>query len=324
MTASDDSVVDDPTSAAERRPLVFISHDTRDAAHAGAFSRLLSSVSAGLLRSFRSSDQVGDQGIAYGLEWYPAIMQQLNEASDVVCLLTSRSLNRPWVLYEAGVAKGKLDVPVHGLALGISLSEAVQGPFAQFQNCAFEAAPISRLVLQLLGRIPNARPDPDLVLEQVVRFIDAVEQLPADEEPVQDQGEPAGALFEEIKLMFQDLPGRLSPGVMTSSRFAEPGVLEDLVHSLAAEQRPVVGAVVLTAAVRADAPWLYAMACTAYAASVAGDTGARDSALQDISRGAEFLGVGPGSREMVSSEGRQAMRQLRLFLERAGYGPVPE
>ncbi len=39
--------------------LVFISHDTRDAKLAEAFSALLRSVSAGVLKSFRTSDKKG-------------------------------------------------------------------------------------------------------------------------------------------------------------------------------------------------------------------------------------------------------------------------
>src|SRR5690242_4684739 len=115
--------------------LIFISHDTRDAEIAEAFSKLLSSVSAGVLKCFRSSDRKGAQGIDYGSEWYPELMRKLNLASDVVCLLTQRSVERPWILYEAGVAKGKLDAPVLGIVLGIPLSRANTGPFAQFQNC---------------------------------------------------------------------------------------------------------------------------------------------------------------------------------------------
>jgi hypothetical protein len=92
--------------------LVFISHDSRDAELAEAFSKLLSSVSAGVLKSFRSSDRKGSQGIEYGTEWYLELMKKLSTASDVVCLLTQRSVERPWILYEAGVAKGKLGTPV--------------------------------------------------------------------------------------------------------------------------------------------------------------------------------------------------------------------
>ena len=80
-------------------PLIFISHDSRDADVAEAFSKLLSSVSAGVLKSFRSTDRKGSQGIEYGVEWYPELMKRIESASDVVCLLTPRSLGRPWILY---------------------------------------------------------------------------------------------------------------------------------------------------------------------------------------------------------------------------------
>jgi hypothetical protein len=90
--------IDEPQRA--RKALVFISHDTRDAEIAEAFSRLPSSVSVGVLKSFRSSDKKGNQGIEYGVEWYPEIMKKLETASDVVCLLTPNSVNRPWLLMK--------------------------------------------------------------------------------------------------------------------------------------------------------------------------------------------------------------------------------
>src|SRR5258708_37492823 len=98
-------------------PLVFISHDTRDAELAEAFSKLLKSVSAGMIKTFRSSDKKGAEGIDFGEEWYKRLMTQLQSTSDVVCLFTERSLDRPWILFEAGVAKGKLNTPGIGLAL---------------------------------------------------------------------------------------------------------------------------------------------------------------------------------------------------------------
>ena len=45
--------------ATSDKPLVFISHDTRDVALAEAFAKLLTNVSAGVLKSFRSSDRKG-------------------------------------------------------------------------------------------------------------------------------------------------------------------------------------------------------------------------------------------------------------------------
>ena len=75
---------EEQASSRGTKPLVFISHDTRDAELAEAFSKLLSSVSAGVLKSFRSSDKRGNQGIAYGVEWYPEIMKKLGGKYTVI------------------------------------------------------------------------------------------------------------------------------------------------------------------------------------------------------------------------------------------------
>ena len=206
-----------PPSGADK-PLVFISHDSRDAELAECFSALLRRISAGLLKCFRSSDHKASEGIEYGAEWYPEIMKQLKGASDVVCLLTKRSVGRPWILYEAGVARGKLGTPVHGLALGVSLSQAAKGPFAQFQNCEDKEASITKLVLQLAQRIPGSDPDPSDVEENVKRFreqahevVESIESGEPDSDPDMPPDEVSAAeLFEEVKVMFQELPGRLS------------------------------------------------------------------------------------------------------------------
>src|ERR1700733_10857121 len=185
-------------------PLVFISHDTRDAGLAEALSKLLSSVSAGMLKTFRSSDHKGGQGFEYGVEWFPELMRQLDSACDVVCLFTERSLGRPWLLYEAGVAKGKLDIPVHGLALGVPLSKASVGPFAQFQNCGDDGDSITKLVIQLVQRLPDAEPDRDMVRAQVDIFRGQIESILAqrvadtDDDEIDYDEASTAKLFEEI------------------------------------------------------------------------------------------------------------------------------
>lgn len=60
----------DSVTSIASTPLIFISHDTRDAALAEAFSKLLKSVSAGMIKTFRSSDKKGTEGIDFGQEWY--------------------------------------------------------------------------------------------------------------------------------------------------------------------------------------------------------------------------------------------------------------
>ncbi len=210
--------------------LVFISHDSRDAGLAEAFSKLLSSVSCGVLKSFRSSDHRTTQGIEYGVEWYPAIITKLAEAGDVVALLTQRSLERPWILFECGIARGKLDeigrreTKIKGLALGIPLSRVV-GPFAQFQNCPFETPAITKMVMELVGQIPNSEPDREAIEMQVKAFLEKATNLlnDVDTGPTEDEQTPVDAtsvakLFEEVKVMFQDLPSRMEARISDAVR----------------------------------------------------------------------------------------------------------
>lgn len=257
--------------AKSANPLVFISHDTRDAELAEAFSNLLKSVSAGVLKSFRTSDRRGNQGIEYGVEWYPEIIKNIQGASDVVCLLTKRSVDRPWILFEAGMAKGKLDTPILGVALGIELKDASSGPFAQFQNCGDDEDSLTKLVFQLVNRIPNSEPDNETIKFQVGKFRQAVgeifKKLDGSGSPDSAKKSAANAkeienssakLFEEIKIMFQDLPSRIERGNPSEGRRRKrrfhPGMLEEMMHF---SKNPKIGLKMALSLYREKMPWIY-------------------------------------------------------------------
>ena len=246
---------------------MFISHDTRDAKLAEAFSALLKSVSAGVLKSFRTSDRKGNQGIEYGVEWYPEIIKNIQDASDVVCLLTKRSVNRPWILFEAGMAKGKLETPILGVALGISLKDASSGPFAQFQNCADDEESLTKLVFQLVDRIPNSEPDEDTIKFQVGKFKETISEIlnssdfaKNEEQPISETKDNSSAkLFEEIKVMFQDLPSRIESNISPNYRGRKkrrfhPMMLKEIMHM--SENRKS-GILVSLGMMRDRMPWLY-------------------------------------------------------------------
>lgn len=252
-------------------PLVFISHDTRDAELAEAFSNLLKSVSAGVLKSFRSSDRKGNQGIEYGVEWYPEIIKNIQGASDVVCLLTERSVNRPWILFEAGMAKGKLDTPILGVALGIQLKDASTGPFAQFQNCSDDEDSLTKLVFQLVDRIPNSEPDRDTIKFQVEKFKKRVAEIliklgkhdPKSTESkvdvrVSEIENSSAKLFEEIKVMFQDLPSRIDRTSRSEGkrrrRKIHPMMIEELIHM---SPNPTTGLKIALSLYKDRMPWIY-------------------------------------------------------------------
>lgn len=250
-------------------PLVFISHDTRDDKLAEAFSGLLKSVSAGVLKSFRTSDRKGNQGIEYGVEWYPEIIKNIQDASDVVCLLTQRSINRPWILFEAGMAKGKLETPILGVALGISLKDASSGPFAQFQNCGDDEESLTKLVFQLVDRIPNSEPDEDTIKFQVGKFkISVAEILKANKKVTKtdnleltSRDNSSAKLFEEIKVMFQDLPSRIESNMNPELRNRKrrrfhPMMIDEMMHM---SNNKYVGIMMVLSLFRENMPWVYEM-----------------------------------------------------------------
>lgn len=316
-------------------PLVFISHDARDAELADAFSKLLKSVSAGTLKSFRSSDRAGTEGIQYGDEWYNRLMEKLDAASDVVCLFTKRSLNRPWILFEAGVAKGKMDTPVQGIALGVPLSQVSTGPFYQFHNCQDDVEGLTGLIIQLLKRIPNTDPDHEAVALQVQAFktsVDEVlERLGDKNEGPQDYPESsetsAAKLFEEIKVMLRDMPSsleeRFSDGVslLRSRRMRRfhPRMFEEMMHMMSPKgYDPYLGVLIMASLLRDDVPWLYELGMEVYRASRSNRKAAVKEALSRFRRAVEFTMHGPFMEEfmMRSKEGHMMMRELEHIMER--------
>lgn len=321
------------TQKSSDAPLVFISHDSRDADLAEAFSKLLKSVSAGMLRSFRSSDKKGNEGIEFGDEWYKTLMTKLDRASDVVCLLTERSLDRPWILYEAGVAKGKLGTPVQGIALGVPLSRVSAGPFYQFHNLDDSEDSIAKLVLQLCRRVSGLEPDEGVVAVQVQAFkATAAEvlktigsQKKVEKQESVDEGSVAKVL-EEMKLIVRDLPERFEKRIAEESersrarrfplRRFHPMMIDEMAHMISKRPGDPIGILIIASLVRDDFPWLYELGLEAYRAAKGRNAeGARD-ALRAF-RGATEATRGPFMFEMGfgDKEAQMIMRQLPEMID---------
>jgi hypothetical protein len=281
------------------KALVFVSHDSRDADLAEAFANLLVDVSAGTLKSFRSSDKKGVSGIEFGAEWYATIMSQLGDATDVVALLTAQSIDRPWILYEAGVAKGKLETTVFGIALGVHLEKVSAGPFGQFQNCGDDEDSLTKLVMQLLRRNPDASPREEAVKTQVRVFRKNVEAILERQGKVElddhsaSEEQNIAKLFEEVKAMVRELPERVDERVASVSsrdlarRRFSPGVLEELMFSseLRDERSGMsVSWLIFLSLVRDDIPWLYEPGMEFYRALRAGKMSAARVARENVLR----------------------------------------
>lgn len=282
-----------------RVPLVFISHDSRDADLAEAFDHLLTDASGGVIRTFRSSDQSGRAGIDYGENWYSSITRSLAEATDVVALLTPNSVGRPWILFEAGFAIGRLDSKVFGIAIGLPLPKAVAGPFGQFQNCEATEESLTTVVIKLIERNPNARPRTQAVKKQVQAFLEEIapllKQRSGDEGETQEEMDATAVakVFEEVKVMFRDLPSRVESelrdhGVPRRRRRFHPMMVEEIFHIAEIEQdEPSLPWLLLASMFRDEVPWLSESALEVYRAVQTGNVeemGKAQRSLQSLLR----------------------------------------
>ena len=280
------------------------------------------------------------QGIEYGVEWYPAIRDKLAEAGDVVALLTPRSFERPWILFETGIARGKLDqrgrqeTKIKGLALGLPLSKIV-GPFAQFQNCPFEVPAITKLVMELVGKIPNADPNRDAVEMQAKQFFDKAQALIAkmgqggsDEKPAAEDASPA-KLFEEVKIMFQELSSRLEtritdavgPSGRRRGRRLHPMMMEEMMHMMhtAGGSDDPIGILMVASMVRDEMPWLYEVASDVYRALKSGDGEAARREVKRLRHLPDLFMHGLFREEFGGKEAHMIMefpRMLNSMIER--------
>lgn len=309
-------------------PLVFISHDTRDAELAEEFSNLLNNASAGALNSFRSSDKKGTQGIEYGLDWYPAIMDKIGEASEVVCLLTQRSVERPWILYEAGVAKGKLGKKVIGVAMGIQHSVAFTGPFAQFQNNDGSVDAITKLVIDLVCKVPGLNPGHSHVEKLVQEFhkkageiVKKIQKQP--EKSNQETNDNIVAkLFEEVKIMFENLPSRIEsrfdPDSKRRRRKFHPMMFNEMMHMGMKSGDPNLGFLMLISFLKDEIPWMYEIGIETYRGlKTAKTVSVKKKLISNFERSFEMLGH-PMMMEFLGKSEEMYMfsKEIRHVLQR--------
>jgi len=123
--------------------------------------------------------------------------------------------------------------------------------------------------MQLLDRIPNSEPDREAVSSQVRSFIEKKNTILAELGEVTDEdlGSPdtsAAKLFEEVKLIIQDLPSKVegriadavdSPRRRKMRRF-HPRMFDEFLM-MSDESNSPVGILMVFSMIRDDVPWLY-------------------------------------------------------------------
>jgi hypothetical protein len=254
-------------------------------------------------------------------------MSKLQSTSDVVCLFTERSLERPWILFEAGVAKGKLNTPVVGVARGVPLSRVSAGPFYQFQNMDDSETEFTKLVHQLARRIPSLELDSDVVKVQVGAFktteatilktLVVVGKNGAKDETDEN---PLAKLAEEMKA----LPSRVAERLMEAGdpirrrrmRRLHPAMFEELMH-VSGDPGDPVGILMAASILRDDAPWLYELALEVSRAVKSGDRMNVEIEMSRLQRFSEFGMRGPFMEEfgIGGKETHMLFREFQRMLE---------
>ncbi|QKE93604.1 toll/interleukin-1 receptor domain-containing protein (plasmid) [Lichenicola cladoniae] len=85
---------------------VLISHAHDERLLAEAWKALLSTVSQGAIAPWYSSDRQPDGGMQIGEEWREHLRREIQKTDYILAVLSPQSRDRPWILYECGLAAG--------------------------------------------------------------------------------------------------------------------------------------------------------------------------------------------------------------------------
>lgn len=161
---------------------IFISHASPDRHIAEAVATLLTENFPQRVHCVYSSAIAVGSGIQYGQPWLDWIKRHVDGARLVVVILTAHSVLRPWLLFEAGLARADEDKKIVALAIGVDGQKAFTGPFSAFQNLSATKLEIEKLIKELqkeVGFCQTERVVALLVKEFLVRIEDlALETVP--------------------------------------------------------------------------------------------------------------------------------------------------
>jgi len=126
---------------------------------------------------------------------------------------------------------------------------------------------LTKLVVQLVSRIPNSEPDTEVIKMQVEAFKKQAEVILKkqpevelkDRELMEDSS--VAKLFEEVKIMFLDLPTRIERNIEPSYRKRKmrlhPQILNEIMFMSEEFDEAYLSFLVIISMFRDDMPWVY-------------------------------------------------------------------
>ena len=125
---------------------------------------------------------------------------------------------------------------------------------------------MTKLVFQLVERIPNSEPDEETIRFQVDKFKESIAEILKDSNDIEEEApdssnkdNSSAKLFEEIKVMFKDLPSRIEGNLHPEYRNRKkrrfhPMMIKEMIHM---SNNSKLGILVGLSMLRNMMPWLY-------------------------------------------------------------------
>lgn len=151
---------------------IFISHHSKDKAIADVIAKNIEELTNGNIQFWYSSDSNPEGGMGAGNIIFNEIIKRLNESSATIVLLTPRSVDRPWLLFESGMAQGRENQSVIPVCVGVNKDTIAQplNNYYCYQLSDFNS--LFEFVTKLLGRL---KIDKEIEKESLQNFISALQ-----------------------------------------------------------------------------------------------------------------------------------------------------
>lgn len=175
---------------------VFISFIHEESGYADAVKVFLRGMLGSNITPFLSSDKLQ---VYAGEKWIDRIMEELKEAKVVILMLSTKSVSRPWVNFEAGAAWTRNIVTIPVCYGGLSKDDLPK-PYASLQAVDLTAFGDDEYLATSVAHHLGLR-------EPIARFkIDVVRALPGLEGPeYEKQCEQAGKIYKIFQKTIEDL-----------------------------------------------------------------------------------------------------------------------
>ncbi len=200
--------------------------------------------------------------------------------------------------------------------MGVPLDKVSSGPFGQFQNCADDEDSLTKLVLQLIRRNPEAAPREEAVKMQVKVFQEKASKIINEKDKIVSATTTASEdsniakLFEETKIMIRELPSRVEDGVRSAarrgnskfSRKFHPMMIDELLHFRGHDDDPrnmAAAWLVVVSLFREDMPWVYEGGIQLYRAILADKIIEIREAHEQFDRMMKITSHGPFMHELM-------------------------